>query len=558
MTPQQRIQDSGPLSGHVRKGRRYLSPLAATGALQLGDWVRDDLPDLLWPALFLAEHGNEAGVRYARWQKGVQEELKSKIEPRVLAEGLDGRLTSLDRLVGAEPDAAGVIRKHATRLGLLPSSVARALASYPTTERPAAWLVELPWKPPGQAEVELLARAISEILRDGHREALIKCLPIWSAVQAGTFRSDSRTIELLKPYPGDPATRSQADSVIRASWSSMKGLVSSEQPTLFDPSKKWARAFWGVNSVTTGCMRRRDQDSDDSTEPGLTPEAREISPATVPDNGVHLRRLAMDLLSSYVEALESSPSRLYDQERQEVNSGLVMRAGREVITALGAPDLWCMEHGAHIGRMLVEVRIYQEWMARQDPSIYKDYQDYGAGKAKLYARIAAELPEDDVDPSVRDAIDELNRLSRNDDVLDHRIVDTRDSFAEGKSIRSMAEECGLLDLYRHAYSLSSGVAHSEWWSVETHAMERCQNILHRGHLIPSLSLSLGANVALARSWVDQLHALIWRSMALLGTNEGAVDTAFSWLSEGKEAGGVPGEPYPPKPEEFDLSPAVDR
>jgi hypothetical protein len=47
-------------------------------------------------------------------------------------------------------------------------------------------------------------------------------------------------------------------------------------------------------------------------------------------------------------------------------------------------------------------------------------------------------------------------------------------------------------------------------------------------------------------------------MALLGTNEGAVDTAFSWLSEGKEAGGVPGEPYPPKPEEFDLSPAVDR
>src|SRR4051794_32918176 len=39
-------QRPGPLAGHVRKGRTYRSPLAATGVLQIGDWVRDDLPDL--------------------------------------------------------------------------------------------------------------------------------------------------------------------------------------------------------------------------------------------------------------------------------------------------------------------------------------------------------------------------------------------------------------------------------------------------------------------------------------------------------------------------------
>ncbi len=49
----------------------------------------------------------------------------------------------------------------------------------------------------------------------------------------------------------------------------------------------------------------------------------------------------------------------------------------------------------------------------------------------------------------------------------------------------MAEDCGLLDLYRQAYYMASGVAHSEWWSVETHAMERCLNVLPGGHLIPS-------------------------------------------------------------------------
>lgn len=90
----------------------------------------------------------------------------------------------------------------------------------------------------------------------------------------------------------------------------------------------------------------------------------------------------------------------------------------------------------------------------------------------------------------------------------------------------MAKECGLLDLYRQAYYTSSGVTHSEWWSVETHCMERCMNILHRGHLIPSLSLSAGGNVELANSWVDSLYTLIRLSLNILGTSEEAVNEAF--------------------------------
>jgi Family of unknown function (DUF5677) len=198
-----------------------------------------------------------------------------------------------------------------------------------------------------------------------------------------------------------------------------------------------------------------------------------------------------------------------------------------------------MEHGAHIIRVLVEVRIYIQWMAQQDPSIYHAFQEYGAGKAKLYSRIMDELPEEARRPDFVEAVEELKRLSHNDDVLDYRAVDTRDSFADGKSIRAMAEECGLLDLYRQAYYMASGVAHSEWWSVETHAMERCMNILHRGHLIPSLALSSGGNVELARSWVDQLDALSRTSLQILGTDETSVARAFTWLDA--ETGSEPPE-----------------
>jgi len=521
----------------VRDGRVYRSPLAATGALQISDWVRDDLPDLLWPVLVLSELGTAGARRFLHWQKAVQQDLAltGKVELGALAGCLDGRLTNLDRLTTLLPDSHGVVRTRAQEQGLLPESVVSALASYPL--RPAKWLVSLDVTPPGQADIDLLARALLEVLRDNHRHAVIKCLQIWSAVQAGTFSTDARTIELLKPYPNDPATRDAADSVVRAAWGAQKSLLLHNDEDYFVPAIRWARAFWGANSMTTRCRRSRDSDadSDDTAEDevdlpsGHAIPPRSAAPAAMPEEGMHLRQLAMDLLSSYVEALETSPARLYDRERQEVCCGLVVRAGREVITALGAPDLWCMEHGSHIIRVLVESRIYMQWMAQADPSIYRSFQDYGAGKAKLYARIMEELPEDVKRADFREAVKELEDLSHNDSVLNHRVVDTRASFAEGKSIRTMASECGLLDLSRQAYQMASGVAHSEWWSIETHAMERCRNVLHGGHLVPSLSLTSGGNVELARSWVDQLNTLIRLSLRVLETDQNAVANAFGWL-----------------------------
>jgi hypothetical protein len=195
-----------------------------------------------------------------------------------------------------------------------------------------------------------------------------------------------------------------------------------------------------------------------------------------------------------------------------------------------------MEHGAYITRMLMEVQIYIQWMAQQNPSIYRAFQDYGAGKAKLYARILDEVPPEVRRPDFEAAVGELKALSRNSEVLDERVVDTRDSFAGGKSIRAMAEECGLLDLYRQVYYMASGVAHSEWWSVEMHAMERCLNVLHGGHLIPSLSLNAGGNVEFAATWVDYFYTLVRVSLRILGTNEDAVNIAFAWLEDEQDEG----------------------
>jgi hypothetical protein len=76
-----------------------MPPLAATGVLQMANWFKDDLPDLLWPALVLAEQGNESVRRFVRWQKAVQEGLAEYGEAALVAELLDGRLTHLSQLL---------------------------------------------------------------------------------------------------------------------------------------------------------------------------------------------------------------------------------------------------------------------------------------------------------------------------------------------------------------------------------------------------------------------------------------------------------------------------
>ncbi len=536
------------MAGHVRKGRVFKSPLNATGLLRLENWIKDDFPDLIWPALVMTEQGNDSIRQFVKWQKAVQKALAHRGDVAFVAEMLDGRLTHLADLAEKYPDAAGIVVEEADRHGLLSASVLRALSSY--SFRPAPWLVgDVEVTPPEQSDLELIRDALLSVLRDGHREALIKCLRTWSTVQAGTFRSDAQTIELLKDYPVDLVNRDKADTVVRASWGAHKGLMQVEDPNHYDEAIKWARVFWGTNSMTSGCIRHREiEGRDDAPTEPLDGESGEHAPFPAPSNpaepspmpggGENLRRFTMDVMSSFVEALETAPAHSYAKERQEVVSGLVARAGRDLIAVLGAPDLWCLEHGAHIGRMLVETKIYLHWMAQQDPSIYRQFQEYGAGKAKLYARIVDEVPDEARAPGFVESIAELERLSHNHDVFDHRTVDTRDTFAGNKSIRVMAEEAGLLDFYRQAYSLASGVAHSEWWSVETHAMEPCLNVLHGMHQIPSLSLSRGGNVELANSWVDQFYSLVRVSMQILGTDETAVTEAFAWIEDADEASGT--------------------
>jgi len=98
------------------------------------------------------------------------------------------------------------------------------------------------------------------------------------------------------------------------------------EPNHFDEAIKWARVFAGAKSMTSRCIRRREskdensagaaQDGDDmDRQPSADVGGPGAAPTPVPAEGAHLRQLTMDLLSSFVEALETAPARLHDKER---------------------------------------------------------------------------------------------------------------------------------------------------------------------------------------------------------------------------------------------------
>jgi CRISPR-associated protein Csb1 len=121
---------------------------------------------------------------------------QGKAEPRFIAECLDGRLTSLDRLAAKVPDAKAVVKARAEERGLLPDPVASALASYP--HRPAERLVARETTPPGQEEIDLPARAVLAVLKDEliWRGCCVSGWPgtaVWLATASNLYRGREGT-----------------------------------------------------------------------------------------------------------------------------------------------------------------------------------------------------------------------------------------------------------------------------------------------------------------------------------------------------------------------------
>jgi len=168
-------------------------------------------------------------------------------------------------------------------------------------------------------------------------------------------------------------------------------------------------------------------------------------------------------------------------------------------------------------RILAETRIVITWMDLQDPAIYAQYQNYGRGKAKLMRRHLETLIEtsgEAVPIDVRELAERLKKKAGGDlgEAFQEVSVDTTFS---GLTMRKMAEEAGLMDVYRYLYQPTSGVTHGEWWAIEDYAMQRCVNPLHMVHHIPSFQPEFPIEPMYSRLLVAQLDGIMRQVLAIL-------------------------------------------
>jgi hypothetical protein len=490
--PGRRVDD-GVLAGYYKDGRTYRPPLLTIPTLAPSDWIRDDLPDLLWPLVLVYLNGDEGAGLFREVQ-----ELVLQAVPSDLLDGsssiLDGRLTSVERFpTRIRRRVLRALRASRLTKRAIPAELVGILRLYRSA--PGSWLTVRPWRdirtPSNDASLELLGAAIAQAVRDGRTNALVKTPPLGWNMLRGQLHLQQETIDTLINYPTDSSRRSAADALIRSLFLTDKAMAGID---LTRARLTWAKSFWNKNWSLSPCIpvsQIRGADETAASEPQgeADDRARPHSP-DLPDISVKARDILYRRYDAFMcGALGRRASvNLMDPECVEVVTGLVARAARSILATVEAPNMWSGEHGSSTLRIIFETEVVLRWLdMHSGRGSYHRYQAFGRGKRKLMRLHLDALVDQLGDDAPQSLIDssEAHKQKTGGEWGEELQEVSLDATFTGKTLRQMAEEVGQLDQYRYVYQPASGVAHGEWWAVEDYAMERCANPLHRFHLLPA-------------------------------------------------------------------------
>lgn len=516
-------QQDGVLAGHYKDRTLFRPALMAYPQTRLESWMRDDFPDLIWPAALVSAGGSEGLRQFAAFQRAVTDDpSRGDDDPAVV---LDGRLSSIEATPSElRAKAVATLVPIMRELRLVPPEMIAALRLY--RDVPGAWLVVEPWADVGSevdpdTALQFLLQALLDV-HDDHREALVKFIETTWLVQMGTFRASSELIDHFKMYPTIRSDWPRVDSMIRSTWSARKGAEYMNDPSLEARRLTWPMTFWRQNMELTSCLRKGDLETgdDDDVDPGQV-QAADLLDVKIKTAQSEAMGSVLDTFNRFLNETSDGPAAadLWEPAKHEVVSGLITRAIRSLMAWLRSPDLWSEEHGAGIMRQLAETHIVLAWLDSQPASIYEKYKGYGTGKRKLMRRHMTDLVESfDEPPELLTASLEQQKEKLGGDWGEELInVSVASNFAK-TTVRQMAAEVDLEEEYRLVYQPASGVTHGEWWAVEDHSMELCVNPLHRFHLIPTLAPPCSVVPDLARTLASKLDMIARLAVAQLSAD----------------------------------------
>lgn len=517
-------EPSGVLKGHVQKGKLFQPALVAMGVLETTNWYRDGLPDLIWPVSVICDQTESGALSFSRLQQALITELGlSFIAQHQIV--FDGSLSNLEEIPEIARSAVLEVVARTEFVDLIALGHA-VLSLYENP--PGWWLFEANGAAEDAAEAlgetqGNLARAVGQVLADGHLNALVKAMRIGWLLGTEALLVPPESGQLLIEYPVNEETRAQADSFIRATYQTVLPDESEDKLA----RKTWARRFWNTNYENSGCLLE-SQDNEIFNEapnkegdPGVGTNWQQTASSLTGE--------VADAISAIYTAATQSPEivDIYAPAKCEVVLGQLSRCSRMALRLFATPWMWTGEYSSGVIRTIVEAQIQIEWMAQQptEDDRFEAFQEFGAGKRKLYRSLMAERIEkaDDAGLEVPEGLRSAEAQfaesggGRFQESLREVSLDT--TFIKGMTLRAMAIEAGLDDLYRYIFQSSSGVVHGEWWAIEDYAMERCWNPLHRLHWVPCPIEASAPDAQAAANVRDQMIALCAIAESALGLSE---------------------------------------
>jgi hypothetical protein len=520
------------LADHQRQGKKYL-PYMARLPLLLSDSLKDEAPEFLWPSVLWVLGGDNMVSQICGLQQSLSDRLGEESRESARRHSLDGRMSTLelwdDELRGRHKD---FLVERGASLGVFPDDFIAVLRLYGNV--PGGWLLLEPWRDksidiPVERTFGVLATALAEWARKGHVQALGKYLTFTWAVLRRTFTADAVLIDHLRDYPRVPSKMASAESLIRAAYGSMRALDGPES-AVGKMATEWVGRFWNANWGISGCMPADVSVADPASEAAETVSANAEStnsaesPTAQDDSQDLSMRFAGKVegeVNRFGEAYFGAAKReLFNTRADEVVAGLTMRAIKSVAAIVRVPHQWSTPFAANTFRLLAETEIMLAWF-RVHPEDYEAYKSYGRGRDKLNWLHVEDVIDSfggDVPEELRDVVKHLERRKRESSPLDITVVSV-DSTFNGKSMRKMADEVGLAQLYRTTYQSSSAILHGEWGPIEEHDMTRCVNPLHGFHLIPSFEPPWIEDERIPRLMMSILHRVVTQGIAMLQSED---------------------------------------
>ena len=194
---------------------------------------------------------------------------------------------------------------------------------------------------------------------------------------------------------------------------------------------------------------------------------------------------------------------------QEVLGGILARQATLATELAINPYILNIHTAPLLLRPMVESCINVAWILQSSEERCKMFVSYGLGQENLLLEQSkADLREAGEDPDENPGIKQWEQWINSQRFT--FLTEVNVGSWSGSSLREMAEEVGLMGIYRVDYAMWSGATHNTWNHISHANLRPCVNPLHGYHRVPEISRPGYASIHLlkAAEYVDLITELL--------------------------------------------------